>query len=96
MVADDGLCGGFYDIANAACHEFQAIPALPALIYPYIPGELSTYDSKTGLLLSSGLSVRQLAKTGEPVVFESEQAHQQTSSVPFHKEPDGAAIVATE
>jgi hypothetical protein len=54
------------------------------------------YDSKTGLLLSSGLSVRQLAKTGEPVAFGSALATQSESSQPFHKEPDGAAVVATE
>ena len=65
-------------------------------MYPYIPGELSVNDTATGLLLSSGLSVRQLAKTGEPISFGGVLASQNMSAIPFHMEPDGAAVVATD
>lgn len=78
------------------CHQFLSDPASPTLVYPYVPGELSVYDSDTGLLLASGLSARQIAKTGEPVVFGSAIAAQNASSIPFHREPDGAAVVATD
>lgn len=96
VVTGDNQCEGFYAKASSTCHEFLTLPAASSLKYPYVPGELSVYDSRTGLLLSSGLSVRQLAKTGEPVVFRSTAATQRASSNVFHREPDGAAVVATD
>jgi len=96
VITEDGLCEGFFVQESAVCHEFLSLPASSSLVYPFVLGELSVYDSNTGLLLSSGLSVRQLAKTGEPVVFGSALASQEASSLLFHREPDGAAVVATE
>jgi Bacterial protein of unknown function (DUF839) len=91
----DGICRGFYIGALAECQEFSYLPASSSLIYPYVPGELTVYDEATGLRLATGLSVRQIARSGEKVIFGSMLANQSMSSLPFHVEPDGAAVVAT-
>lgn len=60
----------------------------PTLALAYRPGELTV--QRHGLLLSTGLDVRILARTGEPVAYADGVS---TSDAPFHAEPDfGAAF----
>lgn len=54
----------------------------------YVPGLLNVYDPATGLLLAQGLSVRTLAEVNKPVALTDGKF----SSLPFHLEPDGAAV----
>lgn len=56
----------------------------------YLPGEF--YDGKTsndGMpFISNGLSCNRIATTGEPVQY----ANGGSSTVNFHRQPDGAAV----
>ena len=56
----------------------------------YVPGKLNVYAE--ALWLSEGLNIRIIAKSGEPVVY----GDGNTSSIPFHYDPDGAAVFADE
>ena len=53
----------------------------------YVPGELTV--SKEGLLLSTGLDVRIIARSGEPVQYMNRNA---TSDELFHDRPDAADV----
>ena len=55
----------------------------------YVPGELTV--SKEGLLLSTGLDVRIIARSGEPVQYMNRNA---TSDELFHDRPDAAGVFA--
>lgn len=57
---------------------------------PFLPGQLSI--KQEGLRLSTGLTVKILAKAGQPVTFTSSERRTQKSDIPFHAEPDGAAV----
>lgn len=54
----------------------------------YVPGELTV--SKEGLLLSTGLDVRIIARSGEPVQYMNRNA---TSDELFHDRPDAADVL---
>lgn len=56
----------------------------------YEPGNLEVYE--LDMYLSKGLTVRIIAKSGEPVTY----GDGTTSSITFHTEPDGAAVFADE
>jgi hypothetical protein len=91
---NSGLCQGVYNSKSSACQVFDSIPALPTAVYPYVPGDLSVYDEETGIALSTGLRIRELARTGEYVLFGSKETRLDRSSIRFHDAPDGAAVVA--
>lgn len=57
---------------------------------PFIPGELTI--KQEGLRLSTGLTVKVLAAAGDPVKFTSPERASKESTIPFHAEPDGAAV----
>ena len=52
----------------------------------YRPGELIVQEN--GMILSKGLKSRLLAKTGQKVEYHNGE----TSDIPFHIRPDGAAV----
>lgn len=81
-------CNGVYDLTYQKCTGFPAEPSLNP--NPFIPGDLSI--DQEGLRLSTGLTVKVLAKTGQPVTLTSPERQGPTSTIPFHKEPDGAAV----
>ena len=56
----------------------------------YVPGELTV--SKEGLLLSTGLDVRIIARSGEPVQYMNRNAS--SDDLLFHDRPDGAGVFA--
>lgn len=58
----------------------------------FVPGDLSVHDDTSGLLLSRGLSVRQLAQAGIPVTYTSPESSASFSNLTFHTQPDGAAV----
>ena len=55
----------------------------------YIPGDLTVNEN--GLLLSTGLTSRIIATTGQPVMYDTGGQ----SSIPFHTKPDAAAVFET-
>lgn len=57
-------------------------------IEPFVPGDLSVRDAASGLLLSRGLSVRQLAQSGMPVAYTDSLF----SNLTFHTQPDAGAV----
>lgn len=59
---------------------------------PFVPGDLAVHDDASGLLLSRGLSVRQLAQAGMPVAYTSSESSSSFSNLTFHTQPDGAAV----
>ena len=59
---------------------------------PFVPGDLSVHDDASGLLLSRGLSVRQIAQAGMPVAYTSSESSASFSNLTFHTQPDGAAV----
>lgn len=61
-------------------------------IEKFVPGDLSVSDAASGLLLSRGLSVRQLAQAGMPVAYTSSGSSAPFSNLTFHTQPDGAAV----
>ena len=90
---DEDLCPGVYDEVLNECYAFAVKPAFASVIYPFIPGDLTTYDENTGLLLATGLRVKVLAQTDKNVHFTSKRSSQEHSVHPFHDAPDGAAVV---
>lgn len=69
-------------MTSNSCDEFP--------IAPVILGNLTIL--KEGLRLSTGLTVTLLAKPGELVKLSSPEARNSLSAIPFHVEPDGAAV----
>lgn len=79
------VSGGDSDFAEANyCHE-----PLDGGAVSFIPGDLTVNEN--GLLLSTGLTSRIIAKYGEPVSYVTGGL----SSIPFHKDPDAAAVFET-
>lgn len=91
MMIESGDCMGFYVLDEARCETFSVMAGKP-VVYPYIPGDLLKYDPETGVHLSTGLVVREIARTGLSVKFTSSQTDLVFSNLPFHKSPNGAAI----
>lgn len=54
----------------------------------YNPGKL-VFDSKTGVYISEGLTIRLVAQSDRKVIYENGQ----TSHIPFHKLPDAATCI---
>lgn len=61
---------------------------------PFVPGNLTIRQE--GLHLSEGLTVKVLARAGELVEFTSDERSRDMSTIPFHAEPDGAAVFELE
>jgi hypothetical protein len=69
-------------MTSNSCDEFP--------IAPVSLGNLTILEE--GLRLSTGLTVTLLAKAGELVKLSSPEARNSLSAIPFHVEPDGAAV----
>lgn len=93
IAQNNGSCQGFYIQTDNKCQPFSVTPADPVIVYPYIPGDLSKYDEESGFALATGLRIRQLARSNEKVAFGSKEAGVANSEIPFHRDPDGAAVV---
>jgi len=79
-------CNGVYDDGRNACNDF----AIASNTAGYVLGKLTKLDD--GLRLSQGLTARIIASSGELVNFTSIEAGTAKSSIPFHTDPDGAAV----
>jgi len=91
----DDDCKGFSILADNHCQVFHSREADQAIVYPFLRGDLANYDEEWGLALATGLRVRQLAKVNEPVQFGSVETDEDQSKLKFHRDPDGAGVVAT-
>lgn len=79
------VSGGGGDIEQANyCHE-----PLEGGPVSFIPGDLTVNEN--GLLLSTGLTARIIARYGDPVTYDTGGQ----SAIPFHKDPDAAAVFET-
>jgi len=96
-VYDDGLnkCIGF--VSTAPAPEPAPAPAptpiAPAPTTPteeFVLGELTKRFE--GIRLSQGLTARVVANSGEFIDYKSNEAGSVRSSIPFHLNPDGAAV----
>jgi len=97
---DNAPCNGIYDRNSESCSPFGAPSPNPtpaptpapvaASTDPFIPGKLSIQQE--GLRLSTGLTVKVLARAGQLVQFTSPERRTPKSTIPFHAEPDGAAV----
>ena len=85
-----GDCAGFFVLAEDYCSEFHTIGGRPA-VYPYVPGDLLKRDDETGLQLSTGLVIRKIAHSGNPVKLTSSYSTLVESDLPFHIKPNGGA-----
>ena len=83
-------------ISNDEGQQQQHVVAEPqtkrSTFEPFVPGDLSVHDDASGLLLSRGLSVRQIAQAGMPVAYTSSESSASFSNLTFHTQPDGAAV----
>jgi hypothetical protein len=78
------VTGGIGDVSGADyCYE-DPENGLPT----YIPGDLSKVEN--GLLLSTGLTARIIATSGNRVTYTGSSGGQ--SSISFHAAPDAAAV----
>lgn len=83
---NNGECSGVYIAFRETCLPFQQLK-LP----PFELGQLR--ELKGGVHLSQGLKIRVIARSGELVNLPSQDANKNhISSIPFHMNPDGAAI----
>lgn len=104
---DNAPCNGVYNSNSQSCTEFAnpvvtttpgttqastttATTQAPTTPDPFVPGNLTNIEE--GLLLSSGLTVKVLARTGQPIDLTSPERLSTKSTIPFHAEPDGAAV----
>ena len=78
-------CDGVYDRSRSICRKWHTnvVPAFDL-------GKI-TVDS-LGLRLSTGLSAKILARAGEPMAFTSPERKSTNSLLPFHTNPDAAAV----
>jgi len=79
-------CSGLFLKEKGRCHPFDDIP--------FVLGNLTLREH--GIALSQGLSLELIARTGHPVQFTSPDAASGQSSLPFHTEPDGAAVFVVD
>ena len=79
---NSAACDGLALASKRRCYRFEEIP--------YVLGKLNHAD--LGISLSQGLGIELIAKSGAPIRFSSPEAASSSSSIPFHDEPDGAAV----
>lgn len=79
---NDGRCNGMYVRSKAKCYDFGHLK--------YELGNLVMKEE--GMALSQGLSIEILAVTGQAMSFTSPEATSPQASIPFHDQPDGAAV----
>jgi hypothetical protein len=83
-------CDGVYDYSFKQCHK--VLKSVPAPTFDL--GNLASVSH--GVQFSQGLTARIIARFGEPVNLWGTEAANTTSSRPFHKNPDGAAVYELE
>lgn len=93
LITRSGDCQGFYILSDAICEDFTENDAQP-IAFPYVPGDLSTVDIESGINLSTGLKIREIARSGYPVQFSSRYANRDESSLVFHPAPNGGGTFA--
>jgi len=79
-------CSGLLLRKTGRCYKFNKIPFLLGTLV------VGSY----GLAVSQGLDVELVASSGQLVTFTSPEATRSRSKIPFHLEPDGAAVFALD
>jgi hypothetical protein len=81
---DNSECDGIFVAGH--CYPFSSSSSTET----YLLGDLAAQNY--GIRLSGGLSLRLIARAGEPVKLTSPDAQHSKSSLPFHTAPDGAHV----
>jgi hypothetical protein len=95
LIVQSGNCDGFYLLEEDICEAFTA-EGTQSIIFPYVAGDLSEFNIETGIRVSTGLKIREIARSGNAVPLTSSETDETISALEFHIEPNGGGSFPLE